>query len=128
MIVTDHAPHSAEEKAKGMELAPFGIVGFETAFPLLYTKFVATGKWDLALLVKRMTSDPARVFGLATGVLEAGKAADLTMIDLEAEKEVNPEEFATKGRNTPFTGWKLKGWPVMTWVDGEVKWSEQNGF
>ena len=70
-----------------MELAPFGIVGFETAFPLLYTKFVATGKWDLALLVKRMTSDPARVFGLATGVLEAGKAADLTMIDLEAEKK-----------------------------------------
>lgn len=128
MIVTDHAPHSAEEKAKGMELAPFGIVGFETAFPLLYTQFVVTGKWDLSLLVKRMTSDPARVFGLESGVLEAGRAADLTMIDLEAEKEVNPEEFATKGRNTPFTGWKLKGWPVMTWVDGEVKWSEKSDF
>lgn len=128
MIVTDHAPHSEEEKAKGMELAPFGIVGFETAFPLLYTKFVATGKWDLSLLVQRMTSDPARVFGLNNGVLKAGAPADLTMIDLESEKEVNPEEFATKGRNTPFTGWKLKGWPVMTWVDGEIKWSEANGF
>lgn len=128
IIVTDHAPHSAEEKAKGMELAPFGIVGFETAFPLLYTKFVATGKWDLSLLVRRMTSDPARVFRLDSGVLKAGAAADLTMIDLNAEKEVNPETFATKGRNTPFTGWKLKGWPVMTWVDGEVKWSEQSGF
>lgn len=128
MIVTDHAPHSEEEKAKGMELAPFGIVGFETAFPLLYTKFVATGKWDLSLLVKRMTSDPARVFGLNSGVLKAGAPADLTMIDLESEKEVNPETFATKGRNTPFTGWKLKGWPVMTWVDGEIKWSESNGF
>lgn len=128
MIVTDHAPHSVEEKAKGMELAPFGIVGFETAFPLLYTRFVATGKWDLAFLVKRMTSDPARVFGLDSGVLTPGAPADLTMIDLDLEKEVNPEQFATKGRNTPFTGWKLKGWPVMTWVDGQVRWSEQDGF
>lgn len=128
IIVTDHAPHSEEEKAKGMELAPFGIVGFETAFPLLYTKFVATGKWDLSMLVQRMTSDPARVFGLNNGVLKEGAPADLTMIDLESEKEVNPDEFATKGRNTPFTGWKLKGWPVMTWVDGEMKWSEAKGF
>ncbi|MUG64682.1 MULTISPECIES: dihydroorotase [Paenibacillus] len=128
MIVTDHAPHSVEEKAKGMELAPFGIVGFETAFPLLYTRFVATGKWELSFLVKRMTSDPARVFGLDSGVLTPGAPADLTMIDLDLEKEVNPEQFATKGRNTPFTGWKLKGWPVMTWVDGQVRWSEQDGF
>jgi len=120
IIVTDHAPHAAEEKAKGMEMAPFGIVGFETAFPLLYTKFVATGKWDLAMLVQRMTSDPARVFGLNTGRLEEGAPADLTMIDLETEKAVNPEEFASKGRNTPFTGWKLKGWPVKTWMDGKV--------
>ncbi|WP_145033725.1 amidohydrolase family protein, partial [Micrococcus luteus] len=96
--------------------APFGIVGFETAFPLLYTKFVATGKWDLAMLVQRMTSDPARVFGLNAGRLEEGAPADLTMIDLETEKAVNPEEFASKGRNTPFTGWKLKGWPVKTWM------------
>ncbi|MBB3127390.1 dihydroorotase [Paenibacillus rhizosphaerae] len=120
IIVTDHAPHAAEEKAKGMEMAPFGIVGFETAFPLLYTKFVATGKWDLAMLVQRMTSEPARVFGLNTGRLEEGAPADLTMIDLETEKAVNPEEFASKGRNTPFTGWKLKGWPVKTWMDGKV--------
>lgn len=128
MIVTDHAPHSEEEKARGMELAPFGIVGFETAFPLLYTKFVATGKWELSMLVQRMTSDPASVFGLHSGVLKEGAPADLTMIDLESEKEVNPESFATKSRNTPFTGWKLKGWPVMTWVDGEIKWSEHHGF
>nr|WP_246246059.1 dihydroorotase [Paenibacillus lemnae] len=127
IIVTDHAPHSEEEKAKGMELAPFGIVGFETAFPLLYTKFVATGQWDLSFLVQRMTSDPARVFGLNSGVLSAGAPADLTMIDLDQEQEVDPNTFATKGRNTPFTGWKLKGWPVKTWVDGELKWSEQQG-
>lgn len=125
IIVTDHAPHSAEEKAKGMQSAPFGIVGFETAFPLMYTKFVAAGKMDLSLLVKRMTADPARVFGLNTGVLEPGAPADLTLIDLETEKEVDPESFASKGRNTPFTGWKLKGWPVMTITDGRVVWSEE---
>lgn len=123
IIVTDHAPHSEEEKAKGMQLAPFGIVGFETAFPLLYTRFVATGAWTLDFLVKRMTADPARVFGLDTGVLEEGAPADLTMIDLESEQVVDPLTFESKGRNTPFAGWKLKGWPVKTWVDGRLVWS-----
>ncbi|WP_314584423.1 dihydroorotase [Paenibacillus terrigena] len=123
MIVTDHAPHSQEEKAKGMQLAPFGIVGFETAFPLLYTKFVATGKWTLDFLVKRMTADPARVFGLETGKLEIGAIADITIVDLESEQAVNPETFLSKGRNTPFTDWQLKGWPVATIVDGKLVWS-----
>ncbi|RUT36356.1 dihydroorotase [Paenibacillus zeisoli] len=124
IIVTDHAPHSEEEKAKGMQLAPFGIVGFETAFPLLYTKFVATGKWTLAKLIQRMTSDPARVFGLKAGKLEPGAPADLTIVDLEAERAVDPSTFASKGRNTPFTDWKLQGWPVATIVSGKVVWSE----
>jgi dihydroorotase len=124
IVVTDHAPHSEEEKAKGMQIAPFGIVGFETAFPLLYTKFVATGKWTLQFLVDKMTKLPADVFGLPWGTLEPGKTADITIIDLETEKEVNPAEFASKGRNTPFTGWKLKGWPTATIVEGKVVWSE----
>ncbi|WP_018753627.1 dihydroorotase [Paenibacillus sanguinis] len=124
ILVTDHAPHSAEEKAKGMQLAPFGIVGFETAFPLLYTKFVAEGRWSLDFLVGRMTADPARVFGLSTGKLEPGAPADLTIVDLEQERVVDPETFASKGRNTPFTGWKLKGWPVATIVKGKLVWSE----
>ncbi|MFD0616399.1 dihydroorotase [Paenibacillus sp. GCM10027629] len=125
MIVTDHAPHSQEEKAKGMQLAPFGIVGFETAFPLLYTNFVATGKWTLDFLVKRMTADPARVFGLETGKLEIGAIADITIVDLESEQAVNPETFLSKGRNTPFTDWQLKGWPVATIVDGKLVWSAE---
>lgn len=124
IIVTDHAPHSEEEKAKGMQLAPFGIVGFETAFPLLYTKFVASGKWTLAKLVQRMTSDPARVFGLKSGKLEPGAPADLTIVDLESERAVDPLTFASKGRNTPFTDWKLQGWPIATIVSGKVVWSE----
>lgn len=125
IVVTDHAPHSAEEKAKGMQLAPFGIVGFETAFPLLYTKFVATGRWSLKMLVNRMTSDPAKVFGLNSGSLKVGAPADITIVDIENEKEVDPEQFASKGRNTPFTGWKLKGWPIATVVQGKVVWTEQ---
>ena len=125
MIVTDHAPHSEEEKAKGMELAPFGIVGFETAFPLLYTKFVKTGRWSLQMLVDRMTSDPAKVFRLATGRLEQGAPADITVIDLETEQVVDPSTFATKGKNTPFTNWTLKGWPQTTIVDGQVVWSQE---
>ncbi|QDH19867.1 dihydroorotase [Saccharibacillus brassicae] len=118
ILVTDHAPHSAEEKAKGMLLAPFGIVGFETAFPLLYTEFVQKGRWTLDFLVRRLTQDPARVFGLNAGKLQVGATADLAVIDLELEKIVDPDQFATKGRNTPFTGRALSGWPVMTLVAG----------
>lgn len=124
MFVTDHAPHSEEEKARGMDQAPFGIVGLETAFPLLYTKFVLTGRWSLPFVLERMTRRPAEVFGLQSGRLEAGAPADLTMIDLEEEREVNPAQFASKGRNTPFIGWKLKGWPKLTMMGGRVVWSE----
>ncbi|CAM3725727.1 dihydroorotase [Cohnella lubricantis] len=128
IIVTDHAPHSAEEKARGMERAPFGIVGFETAFPLLYTKFVKTGRWTLNFLLSRMTKDPARVFGLASGTLKPGAPADLVLIDLENEREVNPETFLSQGRNTPFAGWKLYGWPALTMVSGKVVWTEASGI
>ncbi|WP_435163722.1 dihydroorotase [Paenibacillus glycanilyticus] len=124
MIVTDHAPHSAEEKARGMQLAPFGIVGFETAFPLLYTKFVQTGKWTLGFLLDRMTADPARVFGLPTGRIEEGAPADLTIVDLDSERAVDPSAFASKSNNTPFGGWKLQGWPVATIVDGKIVYNE----
>lgn len=124
MIVTDHAPHSAEEKGRGVDLAPFGIVGFETAFPLLYTKFVETGKWTLGFLLQRMTSDPARVFRLESGRLEQGAPADLTIVDLENERAVDPSTFLSKSSNTPFGGWKLKGWPVTTIVNGKIVWAE----
>jgi dihydroorotase len=124
IIVTDHAPHSPEEKARGMQMAPFGIVGFETAFPLLYTKFVRTGRWTLSFLLERMTSKPAELFGLPWGRLEEGRDADLTIVDLDTEKTVDPDAFLSKGRNTPFAGWKLYGWPVLTMVAGKVVWSE----
>ncbi|WP_058301802.1 dihydroorotase [Gorillibacterium timonense] len=125
ILVTDHAPHSAEEKAKGMQLAPFGIVGLETAFPLLYTHFVETGRWTLPFLLERMTSKPADVFGLSYGRLEVGAPADLTLVDLETERAVETEQFASKSGNTPFGGWKLKGWPTLTVANGRIVWQEQ---
>lgn len=122
MIVTDHTPYTEEEKKRGMEPAPFGIIGLETAFPLLYTHLVLKGEFTLEEIVNKMTRGPASCFGLPWGVLEEGQEADITIIDLETEREVNPEEFASKGKNTPFKGWKLKGWPVMTIVSGSVIW------
>ncbi|MEW9667545.1 dihydroorotase [Ammoniphilus sp. 3BR4] len=125
IIVTDHAPHTEEEKKRGIALAPFGIVGLETAFPLLYTHLVLTGEFTLETIIEKMTRKPAELFGLPWGRLEEGAEADLTIIDLETEREVNPQEFASKGKNTPFTGWKLKGWPVMTMVAGSVVWKRE---
>lgn len=124
MVVTDHAPHAAEEKAKGVDAAPFGIVGFETAFPLLYTKFVETGKWSLGFLLEKMTTSPAKVFRLESGQLGVGKPADITIVDLQTEREVNVDEIVSKSKNTPFGGYKLKGWPVQTIVDGNVVYTK----
>jgi len=127
-IATDHAPHAEEEKALGPERAPFGIHGFETAFPLLYTEFVRSGRWTLDFLLRKMTADPARAFGLPYGTLEPGAPADLTLIDLEREREVNPAAFLSKGRNTPLAGRRLYGWPTLTMVGGRVVWTEENGL
>lgn len=124
-IATDHAPHTADEKANGMNKAPFGIVGFETAFPLLHTKFVETGKWTLEQLIDWMTRKPAEVFGLPYGTMEVGQSADLVLIDLEKEKAIDPEQFLSKGKNTPFGGWQCKAWPAMTIFGGQIVWQEE---
>ncbi|MBB5148963.1 MULTISPECIES: dihydroorotase [Ureibacillus] len=124
-IATDHAPHTTEEKCCGMVGAPFGIVGFETAFPLLYTKFVETGIFTLKQLVDWMATKPAEIFELPYGKIEVGAPADLTIIDLNKEKTIDANEFYSKGRNTPFNGWKAKGWPVMTIFEGNVVYKEE---
>ncbi|MDQ0231244.1 dihydroorotase [Metabacillus malikii] len=123
-IATDHAPHAEEEKAEGMQLAPFGIVGLETAFPLLYTHFVQTNKMTLKHLLDFLTVKPQQAFGLQLGGLEVGADADLTVIDLEAEAKIDPESFLSKGKNTPFKDWVCKGWPTLTVVDGNIVWEK----
>ncbi|MBY0051208.1 dihydroorotase [Brevibacillus agri] len=120
MIATDHAPHTQEEKANGMARAPFGIVGLETAFPLLYTHLVQTGELTLQRLVELLTVQPAKAFGLPYGRLEVGAVADVTVIDLATEKTIDPTTFASKGTNTPFAGRACKGWPILTLVDGKI--------
>lgn len=124
-IATDHAPHTQEEKCCGMVGAPFGIVGFETAFPLLYTNFVEKGIFTLKQLVDWMTIKPAEIFDLPYGKIEVGASADLTIIDLNKEQAVEVDEFLTKGRNTPFGGWTAKGWPIMTICEGKIVYEEQ---
>lgn len=123
-IATDHAPHTEAEKCCGMVGAPFGIVGFETAFPLLYTNFVKTGKWTLQQLIEWMATKPAELFKLPYGKIEVGASADLILLDLEKEQQIDAEGFVSKGRNTPFNGWKAQGWPVMTMYAGNIVWED----
>lgn len=123
-IATDHAPHTAEEKANGMNDAPFGIHGFETAFPLLYTKFVKTGTWTLQQLIDWMTVKPANTFNLPYGKLAVGELADLVLIDLDAERTIDSATFVSKGKNTPFNGEVCQGWPVMTILEGQIVYQE----
>jgi dihydroorotase len=123
-IATDHAPHTAEEKAEEIQLAPFGIVGLETAFPLLYTHFVETKKLSLKQLVDFLTVKPAETFSLQAGKIQVGEKADITVIDLQQEQVIDPNTFVSKGKNTPFAGWVCKGWPVMTFVGGKLVWQK----
>lgn len=123
-IATDHAPHTEEEKQQGFLSSPFGITGLETAFPLLYTNLVEKGVVTMQELVDLLSSKPANVFSLSYGKLESGAAADLTFIDLETEREINRHQFISKGKNSPFHGWTVKGWPVLTLVDGEIVYEE----
>lgn len=122
MIANDHAPHAEEEKAKGMELAPFGIVALETAFPLLYTRFVKeTQRFTLSQLVRWMSEAPAKRFGFKRkGMLKAGYAADMILVDINEMRTVDKDAFYSKGKNTPFHGWEAYGWVMKTYCAGKL--------
>ena len=113
MIATDHAPHSAEEKSKGLAGSAFGIVGIETAFPILYTHLVCKGIITLDKLIEVLTVAPRKRFGIAAG-------ESFTVWDLEESFTVDPQEFLSKGKAQPFTGWKLNGVCLLTVCDGKV--------
>ncbi|MCM2674798.1 dihydroorotase [Alkalicoccobacillus plakortidis] len=123
-IATDHAPHTEEEKDAPMERAPFGIVGLETAFPLLYTELVKKEVITLKQLVDWLTIIPAKTFNLQAGTLEAGAKADITVIDLEQTEPIQKHRFLSKGINTPFEDWTCVGWPIKTFVDGNMVWEK----
>lgn len=117
VVATDHAPHTAEEKSRGLAGSAMGIVGLETAFPLLYKYLVLPGVITLEKLFGLMSENPRRLFGLEGGV-EEGDAADFTVLDLGAQYRVDPEAFLSKGRATPFAGWDVQGRAVLTVVGG----------
>lgn len=124
MIVTDHAPHTAEEKSRGLEKSLMGIVGLETAFPLMYTYLVKTGILSMERLVEVMCLSPRRVFGIQGGT-DVGDSADLAVFDLEKEYTIDPDTFLSKGRATPFAGWKVQGENQMTIVEGNAVWQKK---
>lgn len=123
-IATDHAPHTIEEKAKGLQSAPFGVVGLETAFPLIYTHFVKTNMATLEDIIKWFSINPARRLNLGYGKLVQGRVADLTVIDLNKKKTINSDEFYSKGKNTPFNGMEAYGWPILTICNGTVAYKD----
>ena len=106
MIATDHAPHSAEEKSRGLAKSAMGVVGIETAFPLMYTYFVETGRMSLETLMDRMVYAPRKRFRLDGGI-EMGDRAELTVFDLHANQTIDPADFLSKGKATPFEGWQV---------------------
>jgi dihydroorotase len=121
-IATDHAPHTVDDKKVEYDQAAFGIVGLETAVALCLDRLVGEGILELPRLVHLLSAGPAAVLGLPGGTLAAGSPADVTVLDLQRRQTVDPARFQSKGRNTPFGGWTLKGGPALTIVGGRVAW------
>lgn len=120
VIATDHAPHSAEEKSKGLKGSAMGVVGLETAFGVLYTKLVKTGFIPFEKLIDMMSIKPREIFNLPGGRISEGEVADLVLLDVNKQWTVNPDEFLSMGRATPFEGWELVGKNVLTMCKGEI--------
>ena len=122
VIATDHAPHTAQEKEQEFDLAPFGVIGSETALALTLTTLVLPGVLSLKQAIAKMTTEPARLLKLQKGRIAEGGDADLTILDPSREWAVDATRFASKSRNTPFHGWQLQGGAVATLVAGKLVW------
>lgn len=119
VIATDHAPHTAEEKSRGLAGSAMGVVGLETSFAVIYTKLVMAGIISPERMIELMAEAPRRIFALGGG-LAAGEKADIAVFDLGNEFTVDPATFLSKGRSTPFEGWRLHGQTILTLVDGRT--------
>ncbi len=126
-IATDHAPHSEEEKNRSMKQAPFGIVGLETAVPLTVTQLLERDILTPMQMARVMSYQPAKIAGLEAGTLQEGSAADVVLIDPKEEYVIDKNTFASKGRNTPFDGWKVRGKVKMTICGGKIVYSDDQG-
>ncbi len=124
-IATDHAPHTTDEKGSSLDKAPFGIVGLEIAFPLIYTYLIKTNMASLKDAEKWFSLNPAKILNLDLGRIRVGRVADITIIDLNKRMKINAEQFYSKGKNTPFNNWECYGWPVMTLVNGSIVYKDE---
>ena len=124
MIATDHAPHSAEEKSKGLEKSNMGVVGIETAFPVMFTHFVKTNKISLKKLVELLSTNANKRFNIGSEI-KVGNKADLTVFDLNDKYTVNPNDFLSMGKSTPFEGMEVYGKCKMTMCNGNVVWEDK---
>jgi len=125
-LATDHAPHTAAAKAKGLVASPPGMIGLESALPVYVKALVEPGHLEWPELIARLTVTPARVLGLPYGTLAVGAAADVTVIDPDAEWVIAPARFASRARNCPFAGWKVKGRVKWTLVDGRIAYEDRH--
>jgi len=125
VIATDHAPHSKEEKMLPMEKAPFGIVGLETAVALTMTVLVDKGYLTPMQMAEKMSYNPAKILGIDRGSLEPGKIADIVIIDPNEVYQIDAEKFASKGKNTPFNGWTVKGSVTATIANGKIIYMQE---
>ena len=123
-IATDHAPHSAEEKSRGLRGSLNGIVGLETAFPILYTNLVETGIVPLETVLNALCVNPRKIFSLPGGSIEEGAPADLTVLDLNRPHVINSQTFRSLGRATPFDGWGVSAAVAMTICGGEIAYAD----
>ena len=124
VMSTDHAPHSEEEKSKGFEGSPFGIVGLETSVGLTVTNLVKPGHITLKQMIEKMSYNPAKILGIDKGTLKEGSVADITIFDADEEYTVDKNDFESKGKNTPFDGYKLFGKVKYTILDGEIVYND----
>jgi dihydroorotase len=124
VIASDHAPHTLAEKEKEFTYAPFGIIGMETALPLILNRLYHQKRLTLSQIIQKMSFNPARILNLDRGILLPNRIADLTVIDLNREKVIDISKFKSKARNSPFHGWSIKGYPVMTVRHGRIIFRE----
>jgi dihydroorotase len=124
VIATDHAPHTAEAKARGFLAAPFGVIGMETALAVIWTRLVLKDIVTPLQMAQRMSAAPAAAFRLPAGSLQPGMPADVTVFDPEARWTVVPASFRSRSRNCPFAGWELQGRVRATIVGGDVRHHE----
>ncbi len=124
-IATDHAPHAIEEKLVEFDRAPFGVIGLETLLGVVFTVLVLPGHLSEVQAIRKLTVNPSRILGIPRGTLSPGAEADIVIIDPQREWTVTPEGLASKSKNSPFLGWRLRGKAVTTIVGGEIVYSDQ---